>query len=47
MSKTTTTARIRPDGRVAKVSQGGKETPFSDMPMRPMTTDLTNRRRPS
>ena len=37
MSKTTITARIRPDGRVVKVSQGGKETPFPDMPMRPMT----------
>ncbi len=37
MSKTTTTARIRPDGRVVKVSEGGKETPFSDVPMRPMT----------
>jgi putative transcriptional regulator len=37
MSKTTITARIRPDGRVVKVPQGGKETPFPDTPMRPMT----------
>jgi putative transcriptional regulator len=37
MSKTTITAKIRPDGRVVKVSEGGKETAFPDTPMRPMT----------
>lgn len=37
MSKTTTIARIRADGKVVKVSKKGKETPFPDMPMRPMT----------
>ena len=37
MSKTTTIARIRPDGKVVKVSRRGKETPFEHVPMRPMT----------
>lgn len=37
MSKTTTTAKIRSDGRVVKVSKDGKETPFPKTPMRPMT----------
>jgi putative transcriptional regulator len=37
MSKTTTTARIRADGKVVKVSGNGKETPLPTMPMRPMT----------
>jgi putative transcriptional regulator len=37
MSKTTTIARIRPDGRVVKVSKGGVETPFEQVPVRPMT----------
>jgi putative transcriptional regulator len=37
MSKTTTTARIRSDGKVVRVTKGDKETPFSDRPMRPMT----------
>jgi putative transcriptional regulator len=37
MSKTTTIARIRGDGRVVKVSRGGKETPYEEVPVRPMT----------
>jgi putative transcriptional regulator len=37
MSKTTTTARIRADGKVVKVSKRGRETPFRERPMRPMT----------
>src|SRR5713101_8021265 len=37
MSKTTTTARIRPDGRVVKVSKDGSEAAIPKMPMRPMT----------
>lgn len=37
MSKTTTTARIRPDGRVVRVSRRGKEIPFEEVPARPMT----------
>jgi putative transcriptional regulator len=37
MSKTTTTARIRSDGRVMKVLKGGREKPFAQMPMRHMT----------
>jgi putative transcriptional regulator len=37
MSKTTTTARIRADGTVVKVSKDGKETRFPNRPMRPMT----------
>jgi putative transcriptional regulator len=37
MSKTTTTARIRADGKVVKVSGDGSETPFPLMPMRPMS----------
>jgi putative transcriptional regulator len=37
MSKTTTTAKIRSDGKVVKVSANGRETPFPDTPMRPMT----------
>jgi putative transcriptional regulator len=37
MSKTTTIARIRADGKVVRVSKQGKEEPFPDMPMRPMT----------
>jgi putative transcriptional regulator len=37
MSKTTTTARIRPDGKVVKVLKDGREKPFSEMPVRPMT----------
>ena len=37
MNKKTTIARIRPDGKVVRVAKDGKETPFSDLPMRPMT----------
>jgi putative transcriptional regulator len=37
MSKTTTTARIRTDGKAVKVLEDGKEKPFSEMPMRRMT----------
>jgi putative transcriptional regulator len=37
MSKTITTAKIRSDGTVVKVSQDGRETPFPNTPMRPMT----------
>jgi putative transcriptional regulator len=37
MSKTTTTAKIRPDGTVVEVLEDGKERPFPDTPMRPMT----------
>jgi putative transcriptional regulator len=37
MSKTTTTAKIRSDGKVVKVSQNGMETRFPNTPMRPMT----------
>ena len=37
MSKTTTTAKIRSDGKAVKVSQNGVETPFPNTPMRAMT----------
>jgi putative transcriptional regulator len=37
MSKTTTTAKIRPDGTVVEVLEDGKERPFPDTPMRPTT----------
>ncbi len=37
MSKTTTIARIRPDGKVVRVSRSGNETPFEESPARPMT----------
>jgi putative transcriptional regulator len=37
MSKTTTIARIRPDGRVVKLSRRGKERPLEEVPARPMT----------
>jgi putative transcriptional regulator len=37
MSKTTTTARIRPDGRVVTIAKDGSETAIPKMPMRPMT----------
>jgi putative transcriptional regulator len=36
MSKTTTTARIRPDGTVVEMLDDGTERPFPDMAMRPM-----------
>lgn len=39
MSKTTTTARIRSDGKVVRVSQDGKESPYPHTPMRPMTEE--------
>lgn len=38
MSKTTTTARIRPDGTVVKIAKDGSESAIPKMPMRPMTT---------
>jgi putative transcriptional regulator len=37
MSKTTVTAKIRPDGTVVRVAKNGRETPFPRKPMRPMT----------
>src|SRR5882672_9875740 len=37
MNKTTTTARIRPDGTVVEVLDDGSERPFPKKPMRPMT----------
>jgi putative transcriptional regulator len=37
MSKTTTTARIRSDGKVVKILENGQERPFSETPMRRMT----------
>ena len=37
MSKTTTTARIRPDGTIVEVLDDGSERPFPKAPMRPMT----------
>jgi putative transcriptional regulator len=42
MSKTIITARIRADGKVVKVSKDGKETPFADRHMRPMTESQVN-----
>jgi putative transcriptional regulator len=37
MSKTTTIAKMRPDGSVVEVMADGSERPISDTPMRPMT----------
>ena len=37
MSKTTTIARIRPDGTVVKVAKDGSEAVLPKMPLRPMT----------
>ena len=37
MNKTTITAKMRPDGTVAEVLEDGRERPFPDAPMRPMT----------
>ena len=37
MSKTTTTARMRPDGTVVEMLDDGTERPFPKTPMRPMT----------
>lgn len=37
MSKKTTIARIRPDGKVVRVAKDGREESFPDLPIRPMT----------
>jgi putative transcriptional regulator len=37
MSKTTITAKMHPDGTVTEVLEDGRERPFPDVPMRPMT----------
>src|ERR1700678_1370398 len=37
MNKTTTTARIRPDGTVVEILDDGTERPFPGTPMRPMS----------
>ena len=37
MSKTTTIARIRPDGKVVEILEDGSERCFPEIPMRPMT----------
>lgn len=37
MSKTTITAKMRPDGTVVEVLEDGRERPFPNAPMRPMT----------
>lgn len=37
MNKTTTTAKMHLDGTVVEVLEDGRERPFSDTPMRPMT----------
>jgi putative transcriptional regulator len=37
MSKTTTTAKILPDGRVVTIAKDGSEAAVPKMPMRPMT----------
>lgn len=39
MSETTTSARIRPDGVVVEVLDGGAERPFPKTAMRPMTEE--------
>ena len=39
MSKTTITARMRPDGTVVEVLSDGCEREFPDTPMRPMTPE--------
>ena len=39
MSKNTTTAKIRSDGTVVEVLENGKERPFPEIPMRPMTEE--------
>jgi putative transcriptional regulator len=39
MRKTTTIARMRPDGTVVEVLADGSERPFPDTPMRPMTEE--------
>jgi len=39
MSKTTTIAKIRPDGTVVELLDDGSERPFPNTPMRPMTDE--------
>jgi putative transcriptional regulator len=39
MSKTTTIAKLPPDGSVVEVMTDGSERPISDTPMRPMTPE--------
>jgi putative transcriptional regulator len=39
MNKTTTSARIRADGTVVEILDGGVERPFPKTPMRPMTEE--------
>jgi putative transcriptional regulator len=39
VSKTTTFARLRPDGTVVEVLDDGTERPFPKVPMRPMTEE--------
>jgi putative transcriptional regulator len=39
MSKTTTIAKMRPDGSVVEVLADGRERPIPDTPMRPMTRE--------
>lgn len=39
MSKTNTTARIRPDGLVVEILDDGSERPIPETPMRPMTDE--------
>jgi putative transcriptional regulator len=39
MSKTTTIAKMRPDGSVVVVMADGGERPISNTPMRPMTSE--------
>jgi putative transcriptional regulator len=39
MNKTTTTAKILPNGAVVEVLEDGHESPFPDMPIRTMTDE--------
>ena len=39
MSKTTTIAKMRPDGSVVEVMADGSERPIPNTPMRPMTSE--------
>jgi putative transcriptional regulator len=39
MNKKTTTARMRPDGTVVEVLEGGEERPFPETTMPPMTEE--------
>ncbi len=39
MNKSTTIAKMRPDGTVAEVLADGSERPFPEEPMRPMTPE--------